>query len=210
MARIVFTPSGLDGEVASGTTVLDAARALGVDLDSVCGGRGICGRCQVVAGAGTFPKWGLTADAEALNPPGDTERDYRGLRPIVEGRRLGCAATVCSDVVIDVPPASQIHKQVVRKDLDLGEITLDPVVELHYLEPPRVELGHDATATDLITDGLRSEWGIEHAVVAAAALADVHRIMHNAATADGGGLTVALRQACDPQPSSPHGPGWSM
>ncbi len=37
---------------AAGTTVLDAARALGVDIDSVCGGRGLCGRCQVAQGIG--------------------------------------------------------------------------------------------------------------------------------------------------------------
>ena len=48
--RVVFTPSGLTGDVEPGTTVLDAARQLGVDLDSVCGGRGICGHCQVVPG----------------------------------------------------------------------------------------------------------------------------------------------------------------
>ena len=41
---VVFTPSGLRGSFAAGTTLLDAARRLGVDLDSVCGGRGICGR----------------------------------------------------------------------------------------------------------------------------------------------------------------------
>ncbi|MBA3400260.1 MAG: 2Fe-2S iron-sulfur cluster binding domain-containing protein, partial [Acidimicrobiia bacterium] len=48
MPRVVFTPSGIAGIVDSGTTVLAAARQLGVDLDTVCGGRGICGRCQVV------------------------------------------------------------------------------------------------------------------------------------------------------------------
>jgi uncharacterized 2Fe-2S/4Fe-4S cluster protein (DUF4445 family) len=47
-AAIVFTPSGLRGRFPLGTPVLQAARALGVDVDSVCGGRGICGRCQVV------------------------------------------------------------------------------------------------------------------------------------------------------------------
>jgi uncharacterized 2Fe-2S/4Fe-4S cluster protein (DUF4445 family) len=46
MNRVVFTPSGLDGNFEDGTTVLDAARKLGVDIDSVCGGRGICGRCD--------------------------------------------------------------------------------------------------------------------------------------------------------------------
>ncbi len=57
-ALIVFTPSGRRGRFAQGTTVLDAARSLGVDIDSVCGGRGICGRCQVSQGIGSFPKLG--------------------------------------------------------------------------------------------------------------------------------------------------------
>ena len=57
--RIVFTPSGLSGTVEHGTTVLDAARRLGADLDTVCGGRGICGRCQVLPGEGQFAKWGI-------------------------------------------------------------------------------------------------------------------------------------------------------
>ena len=47
--RIVFSPSGRRGSFPAGTSVLEAARALGVDLDSVCGGRGLCGRCQVAA-----------------------------------------------------------------------------------------------------------------------------------------------------------------
>lgn len=62
--RVVFTPSGLSGEVEAGTTVLAAARAFGVDLDSVCGGRGICGHCQVVPTAGSFAKWSITATDE--------------------------------------------------------------------------------------------------------------------------------------------------
>ena len=50
-ALIVFTPSGKRGRFAIGTPVLQAARALGVDIDSVCGGRAICGRCQVTLSA---------------------------------------------------------------------------------------------------------------------------------------------------------------
>ena len=44
---VVFSPSGRRGRFEAGTPVLDAARELGVDLDSVCGGRALCGRCQV-------------------------------------------------------------------------------------------------------------------------------------------------------------------
>jgi len=46
--RVEFAPSGLSVTVNEGTTVLDAARLAGVDLDSTCGGRGLCGRCQIV------------------------------------------------------------------------------------------------------------------------------------------------------------------
>jgi uncharacterized 2Fe-2S/4Fe-4S cluster protein (DUF4445 family) len=56
---VIFTPSGRRGRFAEGTTVLDAARALGVDIDSVCGGRGICGRCQIEQSVGSFPKHGI-------------------------------------------------------------------------------------------------------------------------------------------------------
>ena len=41
--KVVFTPSGKRGNFPVNTPVLEAARALGVDIDSVCGGRAICG-----------------------------------------------------------------------------------------------------------------------------------------------------------------------
>src|SRR5690606_3128297 len=107
--QVVFTPSGRRGEVLRGTTVLEAARILGVDLDTVCGGRGICGRCQVVQG--TNPAVPFRTDA--FSPPGPTETEYRGRRPLADGARLGCATAILSDVVVDVPPESQIHRQVI-------------------------------------------------------------------------------------------------
>jgi hypothetical protein len=48
-ALIVFSPSGKRGRFPLGTPVLQAARELGVDIDSICGGRARCGRCQVEA-----------------------------------------------------------------------------------------------------------------------------------------------------------------
>ena len=57
-AIVVFTPSGKRGTFTHGTSVLEAARGLGVDLDSVCGGRGICGRCQINVSTGEFAKFG--------------------------------------------------------------------------------------------------------------------------------------------------------
>ena len=109
-AVAVFVPSGRRGAVRTGTTVLDAARELGVDLDSVCGGRGICGRCQVEPAFGAFAKHAITSSPDHLSPTGATERDYHGRRPLVASARLGCAAHILGDVVIDVPAESQVHR----------------------------------------------------------------------------------------------------
>src|SRR5439155_16946306 len=110
---VIFTPSGRRGRFTKGTTVLDAARSLGVDIDSVCGGHGLCGRCQVEQGIGEFPKHGITSSPDHLSPPGGVEADYRRRRGMAAQRRLSCLAHLMGDAVIDVPPESQVHRQVV-------------------------------------------------------------------------------------------------
>ncbi len=150
VARIVFIPSGLDGEVAQGTSVLQAARELGVDLDSVCGGRGICGRCQVTFNPGTFAKWRLDVDQNALTAWTETEQNYSDRKGLKPDRRLGCCALITDDVVLDVPPESQVHRPVVRKSLDLSDVVLDPNVSLAYLELPPSLLGDAASMSDLV------------------------------------------------------------
>ena len=146
---VVFNPSGIRASVAAGATVLDAARAGGVDLDSVCGGRGLCGRCQVSA-----------TDVGVLSDPGPTELRYRGRRPIAEGFRLGCQAVVLANAVVDVPPESQVHRPVVRKSIDLAEVVIHPVVTLHYVELPEVVLGFEAAELDLVAEALATDWGL--------------------------------------------------
>ena len=137
---VIFTPSGRRGRFPTGTTVLDAARALGVDIDSVCGGRGICGRCQVEQSVGSFAKHGIESRAENLSPFTGLEAEYRERRGLDAARRLSCTAHLRGDAVIDVPPESQVYRQVVRKGLDVRDFHIDPVVRLHYVEVTRPEL----------------------------------------------------------------------
>ena len=184
---IVFTPAGLSATVPAETTVLEAARQLGVDLDSVCGGRGLCGRCQIRPSIGQFPKWALTANEAHLSAWGPLEAGYRGRRPIEDGNRLGCGARVLGDVVIDVPPESQIHRQIIRKEVALGAITLDPVVTLHYLELPVLDPEDGATIAEQITGQLAASWGIQPVGFEAHLLPHLHRVVVGRA------LTVAVR-----------------
>ena len=67
-ALVVFTPSGKRGRFPVGTPLLQAARYLNVDIDSVCGARGICGRCQIFVSEGEFAKFGITSSADSLEP----------------------------------------------------------------------------------------------------------------------------------------------
>ena len=161
-ARVVFLPSGRRGTVPRGTTVLDAARRLGVDLDSTCGGRGICGRCQVSVAEGDHAKHGITCRASALTPETETERLYAADRGLAAGRRLGCTALVAEDVVIDVPPESQVYRQVVRKEADAREIAVDPVVRLYTVEVEEPQLGSTRSDAARLLDALERERGLHN------------------------------------------------
>ena len=157
-ALVVFTPSGRRGHVPRGTTVLDAARALGVDLDSVCGGCGICGRCQVEVSEGEHAKHGITSTPSSLSPVSEAERAYAAERELASGRRLGCTAHVLDDLVLDVPPESQVYRQVVRKEAEARAIELDPVVRLYYVEVDRPDLATPASDLTRLREALGREW----------------------------------------------------
>ena len=48
MFRVVFAPTGQVGDVADGSTIIEAARKAGITLTSICGGDGTCGKCRVI------------------------------------------------------------------------------------------------------------------------------------------------------------------
>ena len=140
-ANIVFMPSGQRGQVLQGTPVLDAARSLGVDVDSVCGGRGICGRCKVLVCEGEFSKHAITSSASHLSEFTTVEQRYSDKRQTLQaGQRLSCQAKVLGDLVIDVPPESQMHRQLVRKEAERRSIALETATRLYCIEVQPAEL----------------------------------------------------------------------
>ncbi len=159
-ALIVFTPSGKRGRFALDTPILDAARQLGVDIDSVCGGRGICGRCQVTLSEGKFAKHGITSQADHLTPLSEPEQRYADKSGLGTDRRLSCHTRLRGDVVIDVPASSQVHRQVVRKELDARDIELDPVVRLHFVVVAEPDMDEPTADLERLCDALEREWGI--------------------------------------------------
>jgi len=155
---VIFTPSGKRGRFAKGTPVLTAARQLGVDLDSVCGGRGICSKCQITPSYGAFPKHGVTVADNALSEWNSVEARYDDIRGLTKGRRLGCQATVQGDVVIDVPPESQVHRQVVRKRAEARDITMNPAIRLFYVEVAQPDMHDPSGDMERLCVALLNQW----------------------------------------------------
>ncbi|MEM1074461.1 MAG: ASKHA domain-containing protein [Pseudomonadota bacterium] len=159
---VVFTPSGKRGRFPEGTPILTAARQLGVDLDSVCGGRGICSKCQITPSYGEFSKHGVTVHEDALSEWNKVEQRYQDKRGLLPGRRLGCQATVQGDVVIDVPPESQVHKQVVRKRAEAREIVLDPPTKLFYVEVEEPDMHDPSGDLERLRVALHDQWALDN------------------------------------------------
>jgi uncharacterized 2Fe-2S/4Fe-4S cluster protein (DUF4445 family) len=159
---VIFTPSGKRGRFPTGTPILTAARQLGVDLDSVCGGRGICSKCQIAPSYGDFPKHGVTVRDGALSEWNAVEERYDRVRGLKAGRRLGCQATVQGDIVVDVPPESQVHRQVVRKAASTRPITMDPATRLVLIEVQEPDMHEPSGDLERVQAALKDQWGIEN------------------------------------------------
>ena len=157
--KVVFTPSGRRGSFAVNTPLLHAARVLGVDIDSVCGGRGLCGRCQIICAEGSFPKHQIDSDSSHLSGLCATEIKYGERKaPLVNGRRLSCHTLLLDDVVIDVPPESQVHRQIVRKDAEYRDIHLDPATRLYYVQVDEADMHVPKGDLQRLIEALEQEW----------------------------------------------------
>ena len=96
---LILMPSGRRGKVAHGTLVLDAARQLGVEIESICGGRQTCEKCRVLVEAGHFDKHGITSSEEHLSPRTETEIALLNELGTPE-QRLSCNAKVLGARVV--------------------------------------------------------------------------------------------------------------
>jgi len=120
-------------EVEKGTTLLEASAKVGVYINSVCGGDGICGRCRLIVKKGDV----------ATHPTTLLKREE-----IKKGYVLACQSKVISDVVVEIPPESRAEgKILVDKDAQRfralyapmkGQVFFkyEPLVQKIYLELP--------------------------------------------------------------------------
>jgi uncharacterized 2Fe-2S/4Fe-4S cluster protein (DUF4445 family) len=133
-AMVIFQPSGRRGEVPRGTTLIEASRLLGVDIEALCGEKKVCGKCKVRIEEGHFEKFGI--DSKRSNVSGwQVEEDkYINAEGRAAGFRLGCVTKVEGDLLVFVPEESRAGKQVVSKAARPMHIDHNPAVKTYYVE----------------------------------------------------------------------------
>ncbi|MCP4875835.1 MAG: DUF4445 domain-containing protein [Gammaproteobacteria bacterium] len=150
-------PSGLRGQVAVGTTVLQAAQRLGVDLESICGGQGKCRKCQILLQQGEFSKHRIVSRADHLSELTETELHHQSRKRLKDGRRLGCNARILGDLVVDVPEESQQHKQHIAKAVTAYDIQVQPALRLYTVTLPEPDMHSPLSEKRRLQQALASE-----------------------------------------------------
>ncbi len=172
-ATIVFTPSGIRGRVEKGTTILEAAQKLSVDLNSICGARGRCSKCQVELTFGEFNKLNIRSKETSVSERNDTELIYRNKFHLSEERRLGCQTKILGDLVVDVPEDSQIHKQIIKKETSLRDFSLNTSVKAFYVQVAEPQLDSIESDFERLKISLKVDWNIQGVTCSVRVLKDL-------------------------------------
>lgn len=139
-ATVIFQPSGLRGKISKNKSVLEAARELGENIESLCGGKGSCGKCRVLIAEGSYPKYNIVSGRNHISGWKKAENRFIDSKNKKKGYRLACCAAIKGDVLAFVPEESRASKQIVSKRPHLVPVSYDPIVEKYDLimDPPSV------------------------------------------------------------------------
>ena len=138
--KVIFQPSGRRGDVEKGKTLQQASQELGVDIESICGGKKTCGKCKVQIHEGFFEKFGIDSKMENLSKLTVEEENKLKPEEIESNYRLSCTAEINGDVLVFVPEESRGGGQVIRKDATDIEIEIDPIIKKYYVEMTKASL----------------------------------------------------------------------
>lgn len=128
-AKVTFVPDQRGVAVQQGSTLLEAARAAGIDLEAACNGSGTCGKCKVQLIDG------------AVTPLTGEERKRLRAPEIDSGYRLACVTRILGDVTVRIAggldhSSMRIVEEGFRPDFDIDA----PLKKRYFeLKPPALD-----------------------------------------------------------------------
>ncbi|MBW2337828.1 MAG: DUF4445 domain-containing protein [Deltaproteobacteria bacterium] len=178
-AMVIFQPSGRRGEVPKGTTIIEASRLLGVDIEALCGEKKVCGKCVVRIEDGHFEKYGIQSSMSHVSPWQEEEEKFVNAERREKGFRLGCVATVEDDILVFVPEESRAGKQVVSKAARDIFIEHNPAIKLYYVkvDPPSFE--EPTGDFERICRGIERDYGLNNLTIDLFALRQLPDALRN-------------------------------
>ncbi|RLC71000.1 MAG: ferredoxin, partial [Chloroflexi bacterium] len=175
--QIIFQPSGKRGNYQGPIRLLDAARRVGVGLESVCGGVGECGRCKMIVIKGSTSH--LTGIEEMLL----TEEEVK------QGYRLACCTKVYGDAEVLVPPSVALERQRLQVEAVEMPLQVEPVVREYVVELPEATLVDICPDFGRLREALKATHGVEPEVIDYHALRALSPVIREGEWS----LSVALR-----------------
>ncbi|MCJ7683181.1 MAG: 2Fe-2S iron-sulfur cluster-binding protein, partial [Desulfobacteraceae bacterium] len=115
--KVTFLPDGETVEVEDGATIMGAAQKAGVYINSLCGGKGVCGKCRVQIANGK-----VRADKNSIS--------FLSKEEVSEGYALACQAKVDEDIEVVIPPESRLEGEQILME--------QPVID--YSQPEKVSV----------------------------------------------------------------------
>ncbi len=161
-SKIIFQPSGRRGEVKKGLTIIEASRELGVDIETLCGGKKVCGKCKVRIEEGFFEKYGIASSRSHVSDWQEEEEKFINREQRGAGYRLGCCARVEGDILIFVPEESRAGKQVVSKAARDIPIEWDPAVNYYYVELSEPTIQEPTGDLERISEELNRKYDLKN------------------------------------------------
>lgn len=159
-ATVIFQPSGRRGEVPKDITLIEASRLLGVDIESLCGEKKVCGKCVVRIEDGFYAKYNIESSPNHLSQWQEEEAKFINAENRKKGYRLGCCAKVEGDVLVFVPEESRAGKQVVSKAARDINIFHDPTVCVYYVELKKPSFEEPTGDFERLCEGLAREYSL--------------------------------------------------
>ncbi len=153
---IIFTPSGIRSNAEEGENIYEVALRAGVDMQSICGGKGQCRRCQIELATGKHAKFNLTVKENHLGDLSPTEK--RAIRDgdLSSGRRLACRSKICGDLVVEIPTDSREHKSSISKKSSKIDTALNPAIKLYWCQLPVPALKDNPVDSEALSIALES------------------------------------------------------
>ncbi len=127
---------------------LDVILEAGIDIKSVCAGKGTCGKCRIII---------MDKDRK---PPNSQESKILGKDEIGHGVRLACQQIFDRDLKVYIPASSLSEEQKLQVKGEEKEFKIDPPVKKYHLKLKRAALDDPGSDLARIRDGLKAEYGL--------------------------------------------------